>query len=210
MRQMNIANSTLLGCPVFGVHHNRWITQFENILHQSYTEQSAYDFKQGFLRLDTSKKFDEQSFEKILKTLVGIANIRRGVKGYVLVGVADSVEDARRVEELYSVKSRKYENFHITGVAHEATALNKNLDQLFQQINEKVKRSQLSNPLREYVSRNLKQIRYFEKSVFIFEAKSQADPSHFDGKYYERHGNELAEVETTKFSELFRRFQNGL
>jgi len=59
----------------------RWITQMETILTQSYTEQAAYDFKQGFLRLDGKNTFDEDSFDKILKTLVGIANIRKGVRG---------------------------------------------------------------------------------------------------------------------------------
>lgn len=57
----------------------RWITQMENILTQSYTEQAAYDFKQGFLRLDGKNSFDEDSFDKVLKTLVGIANIKKGV-----------------------------------------------------------------------------------------------------------------------------------
>lgn len=59
----------------------RWITQMENILTQSYTEQACYDFKQGFLRLDGKSSFDDDSFDKILKTLVGIANLRRGVRG---------------------------------------------------------------------------------------------------------------------------------
>lgn len=45
----------------------RWITQMENILTQSYTEQGAYDFKQGFLRLDGKNTFDDVSFDKILR-----------------------------------------------------------------------------------------------------------------------------------------------
>jgi hypothetical protein len=75
-----------------------WITQLQNLLSQSRTEQSAYDFKQGFLNLAVKPKFDEGSFIKILQTCVAIANIRRGYKGYVIVGVAETASTSQRVE----------------------------------------------------------------------------------------------------------------
>ncbi|MGA3372557.1 MAG: DUF262 domain-containing protein [Terracidiphilus sp.] len=187
----------------------RWITQLENILSQSYTEQPAYDFKQGFIRLDGSGLFDEDSFEKILKTLVGIANIKSGTKGYVLIGIAEKGTDAKRVQDMFSVAPRPFERFFITGVEHEAIAMKKSLDQLFQLITDKVKQSKISDPLRDYIARNVKLVRYYEKSVFIFDTQAQQDPSNYDGVFLVRRGNSLEEVPAAKYAELFRRFQAG-
>ncbi len=188
----------------------RWITQMENILTQSYTEQGAYDFKQGFVRLDGKNTFDEGSFNKMLKTLAGIANIRKGVRGYVLVGVADTEADARRVNKLYGVDSRPFERFFITGVEHEATLLGKSLDELFMELTSRVKNSPLSEPLRDYVARHVKAVRYYEKTVFVFEAQAQDEPSNFGGNFFVRAGNQLEEIPPQKYGELYKRFIAGM
>lgn len=188
----------------------RWITQMENIMTQSYTEQAAYDFKQGFLRLDGKHTFDEESFEKVLKTLVGIANIRRGVRGYVLVGVADTEADAKRVTELYGVDAKPFERFFITGVEHEANTLGRSLDDLFMELTTRIKKSALSEPLRDYVARNVKSVRYYDKTVFVFEAQAQEEPSNFNGLFFVRHGNKLAEIPSTQYGELYKRFLVGM
>lgn len=187
----------------------RWITQMENIFTQSYTEQAAYDFKQGFVRLDGTNTFDEDSFEKIIKTLVGIANIRKGVRGYVLVGVADTEADAKRVGELYEVIPKPFERFMITGVEHEAKALGRNLDQLFLFLMNRIKESKLSEPLKDYVARHVKAVRYYDKTVFVFESEAQAEPSNLGGAFFVRHGNKLIEVDVSQYGELFKRFLSG-
>ncbi|TCU91516.1 hypothetical protein EV686_1181 [Paracandidimonas soli] len=188
----------------------RWITQMENILTQSYTEQASYDFKQGFLRLDGKNIFDEESFDKILKTLVGIANIRQGVRGYVLVGVADTEADAQRVSKLYGVDPIPFDRFFITGVEHEANALRKSLDDLFRELATKIKASALSEPLRDYVARNVKSVRYYDKTIFVFETCAQSEPSNFGGAFFIRHGNQLTEIPTTQYGDLFKRFLAGM
>lgn len=188
----------------------RWITQLENILRQSYTEQAAYDFKQGFVRLDGNNEFDEDSFEKILKTLVGIANIRKGVRGYVLVGVADTEADAKRVAKLYKADPRPFERFYITGVEHESRVLGKSLDDLFLEVTKRIKNSALSEPLKDYVARHIKAVRYYDKTVFVFEAQAQDEPSNFDGAFFVRHGNQLSEVSPQKYGELYKRFIAGM
>ncbi|WP_370681915.1 DUF262 domain-containing protein [Comamonas sp. GB3 AK4-5] len=188
----------------------RWITQMENILTQSYTEQGAYDFKQGFLRLDGKSAFDDDSFDKILKTLVGIANIRKGVRGYVLVGVADTSADAQRVSTLYGVSPTPFDRFFITGVEHEAKALGKSLDDLFMELTTKIKTSGLSEPLRDYVARNVKSVRYYDKTIFVFETHAQDEPSNFNGAFFVRHGNQLSEIPTAQYGELFKRFLAGM
>ncbi|WP_426122131.1 GmrSD restriction endonuclease domain-containing protein [Pseudomonas sp. PSPC2-3] len=188
----------------------RWITQLQNILQQSYTEQVAYDFKQGFLRLDGTNAFDEGSFEKILKTLVAIANIKKGTKGYVIVGVADTVKDASRVKELFSVEPLLYERFYITGVEHEANVIGKSLDDFFNLLVAKIAQSPMSDDLKSYVLRHIKPVRYFDKTVIVLEATSQTDPSSYDNKFYVRKGTDVHEIKSPGYAELFRRWIAGL
>jgi hypothetical protein len=187
-----------------------WISRFENLLSQSLTEQAAYDFKQGFLRLDGTNMFDDDCFEHILKTLVGMANIRKGYVGYVLVGVAENLSTAQRVENLYTVHPITFASFYVTGLDHEANALGRSQDKYFQMIVEKVLASKISSPLKEYIARHLKTIRYYDKTVFVFEVESQEDPSNYDGRYFDRTGAQLKEVEPTNLATFIRRYIGGL
>lgn len=183
-----------------------WVTKLQNLLMNSKTEQPAYDFKQGFIELSDNPRFDERSFDKILETCAAISNIQRGHKGYVIVGVADKSTTALRVHELFGVKPITFNNFQITGVEHEAERLGKSLDQFFQLITDKVKSSDLSEPLKSYVNSHMKCVSYFDKTVFVFEVEGQEQPSLYRKKYVERQGNQVIDVEPEKFPALFSRF----
>jgi predicted HTH transcriptional regulator len=158
------------------------------------------------MNLTNKPNFDEAAFEKILQTCVAIANIGRNSKGYVIVGVAENAATALRVEKIFSEKAISFGGFYITGTEHEALAMGKNLDQLFQEITNKVGSSQLSEPLKSYVNSHIKCVRYFEKTLFVFEVIGQDAPSLYGKKYYSRQGLQVFEVEPQNFSSLFLRF----
>lgn len=183
-----------------------WITQLQNLLSQSFTEQSAYDFKQGFFSLTGQPSFDDDAFEKILKTLVGIANLGRQRVGYVLVGIAENSRTADRVEEIFSVKPRNFESFYITGIDHEANTISKTADQFFQLIVNRVRSSQISEPLRSYIASNIKPVRYYDKTVYVFESKGMPEPSMFGDSYYIRSGAQLEKLEPSQLAPLFKRY----
>ncbi|WAH57759.1 DUF262 domain-containing protein [Pseudomonas silvicola] len=183
-----------------------WVTKLQNLLTNSKTEQAAYDFKQGFLELSKNPTFDEQSFSKILETCAAISNIQQGHKGYVIVGVSDKLETALRVKAMFGVEPILFGGFQVTGVEHEAGFVNKNLDQLFQMVTDKIRGSELSEPLRSYISSHMKCVSYFDKTVFVFEVKGQEKPSLYKKRYFERQGTQVFEVEPENFSSLFSRF----
>ncbi len=183
-----------------------WITQLQNLMSQSYTEQSAYDFKQGFFSLADVPQFDEGSFTKILKTLVGIANLGRDRVGYVIAGRAENPETASRIEEVFKVSPKSFESFWVTGVDHEYLAMNKNADQFFQLIVDRIKSSVISEPLRSYIATNIKPVRYYDKTVYVFEAKGMAEPSLYENDYYVRNGAQLEKLEPANLSTLFKRY----
>ncbi len=188
-----------------------WVTKLQNLLTNSKTEQSAYDFKQGFLELSENPKFDEMSFDKIMETCAAISNIHKGSKGYVIVGVPDKVETALRISTLFSVAPLSFGGFQVTGVDHEAKHLNKNMDQYFQLITDKIKSSELSEPLKSYVNSHMKCVSYFDKTIFVFEIEGQAQPSLYKRKYFERQGTQVMrvnqEVDPENFAALFSRFR---
>jgi len=186
-----------------------WITKIETLLSQSLTEQSLYDFKQGFLRLDHTKTFDDDKFEKILKTCVGIANNRRGCKGYVLVGISENEATSRRVAEIFGVGAYAYLSFSIVGCDYNGDMLGRTPDQAFQWIVDKVTKSPMSSPLKEYLSRHLKPVRYYDKTVYVFEVEGQEDPSSYNGVYYDRRGNQLQTIEGTDLAPFMRRYLTG-
>jgi hypothetical protein len=185
----------------------QWVTKLQNLLTSSKTEQSAYDFKQGFLTLSERPSFDENSFQKILETCVAIANISPKHKGYVIVGVAENAATALRVEKVLGASNTPFSGYFITGVEHEAGYLRKNLDQLFQDITDKVRASGISEPLKSHINSRLKSVRYYDKTVFVFEISGQKQPSLFNEVYFERQGTQTLEVKPDGFPALFARFR---
>lgn len=183
-----------------------WITQLENILTQSFTEQNAYDFKQGFLKLADPPVFDSSNFDRILETCVGISNIEKGFKGYILIGIADTLSTAQRVNKIFNISHIPFDRFFITGIEHEALAIGTDINQFFQQIIEKIRSSKLSDSLKDYIARNIKLVRYYEKSVFVIEIEGQDDPSSYNGAFYIRNGASTYKIEAQNYVAFFRRY----
>lgn len=76
----------------------KWSSELENILSQSTTEQSSFDFKLGFCRLE-SGEFIDKTLDKTIKTLTAMVNRGIGSVGYLIIGVADKESDAKEVEK---------------------------------------------------------------------------------------------------------------
>ncbi|MFG1734590.1 DUF262 domain-containing protein [Paenibacillus sp. 843] len=185
---------------------HKWITEFESLLMQSKTEQTLYDFKQGFTILDGSNIFDEVSFSKIMKTLTAMANNGRRVTGYVCVGVSDKISDGQRVKEIYGVEPMNYRGFSITGIGHEAKLLRKDLDSFFRWITQEIKKQPITEEAKDIIMRNVRVINYFDKDIIIFTVHSGQTAMIYGGKYYSRHGANVAEVQAIDYPKFFNRF----
>jgi hypothetical protein len=183
-----------------------WLTEFETLLTQSKTEQTLYDFKQGFTKLDGKCEFEQDNFDKIIKTLTAMANHSPNSTGYVCVGVADNDNAAKRVETIYSTQCVEYKGFKITGIDHEATRLQGSVDKFFGWLKQKVESQPIEQPVKNNIGRNIKLVNYHGKEVVIFKLSAGRDPTAYDGRYYERIGANVQEIKFSEYSELFRRF----
>jgi hypothetical protein len=183
-----------------------WLTEFETLLTQSKTEQTLYDFKQGFTKLDGRGEFDQDNFDKIIRTLTAMANHSTHSTGYVCVGVADNDNSAKRVEDVYNTQSLDYKSFKITGVGHEATRLEGNVDKFFRWLIQKVQSQPIEQSVKDNIGRNIRLINYHSKDVVLFSLPASKDPTAYDGKYYQRIGANVQEIKFPEYPDLFRRF----
>jgi hypothetical protein len=187
---------------------NQWITRFENILMQSSTEQTLYDFKVGLYALTGSdNELNEGTFSKVIKTLTSMANTLPGATGYCLLGVADNRVTADRHKSLYKNDYIPYSSFFVTGIESEAKIHHGDIDKYFTKLVQIIKSQPISDRDKDNLSRNITTVRYFEKDVIILKIESGDQPSVYDGKYYVRHGSNVNEVLAENFGELFSRFQ---
>ena len=183
-----------------------WTTEFENLLSQSQTEQALYDFKQGFRYLDKKMEFDESAFDKVFKTLAAMANHGRESCGYVVIGVADNPSTTGRIKEIFSVEPIRVRGFDVIGIDHEAANLPKKLDGYYQQLMQRLAASPMSEWAKAQVAREARLMQYFDRHLVILKIEGGNEPCSYDGKYYERHGPNIAEVKQSQYFQLFKRF----
>lgn len=185
---------------------DNWLTEFETLLSQSKTEQSLYDFKQGFTRLDGKKEFDLASFNKMIKTLTAMANHSPGSTGYVCVGVADDDRDAQRVTDIYGIKPEEYKGFKITGIHHEAENLQGDLDKFQRWLLQQLQLQPIEQVIKDRIGQNMRLVRYYDKDILLLRLKADRDPISYAGKFYQQVGSNIDEITVSGYSELFRRF----
>ena len=183
-----------------------WLTEFEKLLTQSKTEQALYDFKQGFTKLDGRGEFDQESFNKIIKTLTAMANHSPNSTGYVCVGVADNDNDAKRVENIYGIQLIEYKGFKIAGIEHEATRLQGSVDKSFRWLIQKVESQPIDQSVKTNIGKDIRLVNYHRKDIVLFRLSAGRDPTSYDGKYYQRIGANVQEIKFAEYGDLFRRF----
>lgn len=182
-----------------------WVTKFENVLVQSYTEQDLYDFKQGFHKLGGSYEFDGDAFSKAVLTLCAMANKRPGAVGYVLVGVTDDEGTKERIREAQGVEATSYDRFFVVGIDHEAERYG-GVDEYFRWLIEKVQREPIPEKVRDELTREVRLPRYFDKSVLVLQLAAQSEPVPYGGQFFERRGSSNEEVVGEGVTRLVRRF----
>jgi Protein of unknown function DUF262 len=183
-----------------------WITEFLSLLKQSEIEQNLYDFKQGLLRLDGQNIFDENCFEKIIKTLTAMANDGPKSTGYVCVGVADNENDARRLTNLYGVEPEIENGFYVTGVNHEIQISGVGAEEWFKNILRKIDASPVSKTFKDNIGRNARLISFKGKSILILSVRRLGEAAIYGEGYFQRKGPELVPVEPITYPQFFARF----
>lgn len=184
--------------PVALAHGSGLALDFENSIRRSKIETPRYEFKQGFLRLSDDRKYDKALEEQVLKTICAIANIGPSSEGYIFIGVADKITDAKRIEKLDSVVPLQVSDHFVVGVDREAKVSGITLENYCRRIVGFIKASPLSEALVSSVLSNIDVIDYRSFSVIRIKIPSQTEISYYGEEVYERQYNDTVKIESPK------------
>ncbi len=168
-----------------------YMMDFENYLRRSQIEAPNYDFKQGLYNLDDKNRyFDEQNFNKICQNIAAIANLGKGKKGFLFLGVTDREQDTQRIEKLDKIQAIRLNQFGIVGLEREAKIKKTSLDDYILFISRKIRKSQLPEWLKTQINTNLTPINYMDHTVLMIQIEAGSEPVWYQDKLYIRDGHE--------------------
>lgn len=182
-------------------------TEFEVQLQMALTEDALFELKQGFLQIQTDATFDENSFEKVLRTASAMANCDPGATGFIIFGVADREEHASRIADIYGITPERFGEFYVVGTSHELSAVGYDRDNFMRSIIQKIKNSKLEQSFSAELARTLTLFDYHGKLMWTLRPTAQADPVSWDGDFYIREGSSTVRLRGQDVVNLTRRFR---
>lgn len=189
---------------IYGSHAT---TDLESLILRSQIELSDYELKQGLLKLDESRKPDENLIQKVLKTICAIANNGPQRAGKLIVGVADREEHAERIRQVDHVDPKRIGKRWVVGVAREAKVLGISMGDYVAIWKNRVKNSALSEPLRSDLLSNIDFNDYFGYGLLVFTVPPQGKLSYFEDRVYWRSADSTEEVTAPRsIADLASRF----
>jgi hypothetical protein len=189
------------------LYDNQTATDIDDAIRRSEIEAPHYELKQGLLRLDEDKALDPDILDKIVRTVCAIANNGNGRSGALLVGIADSEADSKRIAELYGIQPRKVGRKHVVGVRREVDALGEKMEDYFSRIRSALADSELSQPLKGAVLASLTFTEYFGLGVVVVNVPPQEGPSTVGARVFVRQGDQTVELDGADILQVAARFQ---
>lgn len=183
------------------------VLDFENSISRSKTETSRYEFKQGFLRLDDSRKMDDSILATILETICAIANVGPDSGGYLYIGIADKDQHAKRIEELDGVQAVKVRHVSVVGVEREAKILGKSLDDYVRILTGHIQGSKMDEPLKTMMATSVDSITYKGLEVVRVRVPAQTKMSFIGDESFFRTGSETKKATGPQIAALAEKFR---
>ncbi|WP_338472754.1 DUF262 domain-containing protein [Niallia sp. XMNu-256] len=181
---------------------------FENYLRLSKVEPPYYDFKQGFYTLDDkSRLFDENSFEKIIHNITAMANLGKGKKGWLFIGVTDREAHTIRVEDLDGITAPRVGDYGVVGLEREAVLKGVSLDQYIAFITTKINDSALPDKIKADITSTMTPINYKGKTVLMLEIACGDEPCWYGEEMYIRDGGRCKKINGSDVALVYSRFR---
>lgn len=181
----------------------------ENSLRRSKVETPHYEFKQGFLTLDSSRKFDKKLIRKLAETACGMANIGPEREGYIHIGVADRLEHANKIKKTDSITPIKINGFQVVGIDREAKLQKKTIEKYVDFFVSEFKKTKLSEHLKSSILKNMDTIKYRGLSVIRLKIESQAKISYVDDQCFLREHNHTKLANGPQIEAIINRFHSA-
>lgn len=180
--------------PVLG-HGPSLVIDFENALRRSRIETPRYEFKQGVLRLDESRKIDTELLERIVETACGIANLGPDSDGYIFFGVADRKAHADRIVQIDGIAPREIGDHYLVGIEREAKILDISIDEYVKLLVAAFQGSELSPCLKSQILASFDTVTVQGLSAVRIVVPRQAEVSFVGTSAYSRVGSSTVKIE---------------
>jgi hypothetical protein len=211
-KSIDIVKGLIAGCVVKAdvsklIYGNHATTDIESLIRRSEIEVANYELKQGMLKLDDKRDVDPAIVEKVINTICAIANIGPNTAGKLILGVTDKDADAQRIRKLDSIEPKKVGKKYVVGVVREAKLLGITVEQYVGKWKEAIKKSKLSDALRDSVLSNMDFNSYFGFGVMVFTVPPQSSLSYVGDEVFWRNGDSTEQATLPKqIAELAKRF----
>ena len=184
--------------PELNIYGNHATVDIESAIRRSEVELADYELKQGLLTLSDNREVDQNLIDKVVNTICGIANNGPNKSGKIIIGVADKDADARRVELLDKVITKKVGNKYVVGVAREAKNLGITLEQYLTKWKNAIKNSALSEKLKGDVLSNIDYNAFYGLGVIVITIPPQKELSYVGDDVYWRESDNTSCAKTGK------------
>lgn len=169
-------------------------TDIDGAIRRSEIEAPHYELKQGILRLDSNKQIDPGMLDKVIESTCAIANNGPRRSGVLILGVADTESDRKRVEQLYGISARAVGRKFVVGVRREAEALGESVEDYFLRIKTAIQNSELSEPLKSEVLSSMSFNDYYGMGLIIVNVPTQSNASTVGEAVFVREADSTIEV----------------
>lgn len=159
--------------------------------------------------LSTKLRRDVSHEDVLLLEQMKDISIKQDGNGYVLIGVADKLEDAEKISRKYGVENIRVGNFYITGVDGEVEQFyNGDYDKYFSQLKNALQQMPIDEHYRRLIGTKMRMVSYYNRSVIIIKIVNDNGAVMFDNGYYTRVGanNDPEPVSAPEMPAFFAKF----
>lgn len=182
------------------------------LLSRAVAEEQMMDFKLGVTTLG-SGEINTKLIEKIVRTLVAMANTNPRKTGTVILGIADNQADADDFCKHYGARCYKFNDVLIAGVENEAKKYYNSVDGYKKMLCSHISKlgSKVPDGVIERILRNMQQIVYNEHILITLELSTDK-PIFFDKALYVRHDSHNHEVVlgSAEYEDVTAAFHNAV
>lgn len=162
--------------------------ELDSIISTVLLETSVRELKQGILTLAPhGREIDNNAIKKMFRTLTAISNTRPTHGGHLIIGVADSEADGRRVYDLDDISRITYRGLEIVGIDREASILDETLDIYWDRIIKKLSTcTELDKEYAREAAQNSSIAQHAGRTMIVLKAPPTSTPVKFGQDYFER------------------------
>lgn len=182
-----------------------WVKNLENILNESRTEQSFYDYKSGLIQTSPpDSKISTKTLSRAIKTLTAMTNTSDG-ECHIIIGVCETQEGADNHKKAYGSDYAIYSNFYIVGINDEARHY-AGIEGYKRAIIHLIDKEPISENYKSMLKSKLISFQYMGKEIVILNAERLQEPEPYNNIFYKRISSDNHEILNTDLFQFMKTF----